>query len=182
MGLSITGSRVEWILFHWQISRSVYNQNGMEQYLRKQLQGGVFKNVPLARSLAMSKVRGRGNRTTETRLRYALVRAGISGWELHANLPGRPDFYFRKQKFAIFVDGCFWHGCARCGHIPHTNKAFWVAKIERNQFRARRWNRQLRNLRISVLHIWECQLNRDLPNVMRRLTSKLYRRKQLRAA
>jgi DNA mismatch endonuclease (patch repair protein) len=138
--------------------------------LSRKLRGGIFSNVPSARSHTMSKIRGKGNRTTEVRLRYALVRAGISGWKMHATMDGRPDFYFADHKLALFVDGCFWHGCIHCGHIPHTNRAFWRAKIARNRMRARRWDRKLRAQGVVVRHIWECQLKNDLTRVMRRLT------------
>ena len=111
----------------------------MERHLRKMLKGGTFKNVSPARSLAMSKIRGRGNLTTEVPLRYAMVKAGISGWRMHPVLPGRPDFFFLPSQSCIFVDGCFWHGCPRCGHIPRTRSQFWRAKIDRNQQRAAKW-------------------------------------------
>src|SRR4051812_44966339 len=108
----------------------------MEKCLRKKLPGGVFRDVPVKRSVAMGLIRGKGNRTTELPLRLALVRNGVRDWNLHvAELPGKPDFYFPKQQLAVFVDGCFWHGCARCGHIPKTNSSFWGAKIERNRER-----------------------------------------------
>jgi DNA mismatch endonuclease, patch repair protein len=141
----------------------------MERYLRKKLSGGAFINVPVSRSRAMARIRGKGNHTTEGRLRFALVQAGISGWCLHASLAGRPDFYFKNHDLALFVDGCFWHGCSRCGHIPRTNRAFWQAKIERNRVRARRWDRKLRRQGIMVRHIWECQLKKDLKRVVTRL-------------
>src|SRR5688500_15793960 len=97
----------------------------MEKLLRETLPGGQFLNVPKVRSRAMSAIRGKNNRSTEIKFRMALVRAGISGWSIHENLPGRPDVYFSGARVAVFLDGCFWHGCARCGHIPKTNSLFW---------------------------------------------------------
>lgn len=149
----------------------------MERYLRLKLRGGGFGKVPLHRSRAMGKIRGKNNRTTEIRLRYALVRAGIAGWCLHPPMPGRPDFYFVQEKIAIFVDGCFWHGCPRCGHIPKTNREFWRAKIERNQERALKWDRLLRNDKILVLHMWECDLKHSLASFMTKLKIQLERRR-----
>lgn len=121
----------------------------------------------------MGKIRGKGNRTTEVRLRLGLVRTAISGWCLHPELPGRPDFFFWNQKVAVFVDGCFWHGCPRCGHIPRTNRAFWRAKIERNQNRGRRWDRLLNRRGISVLHIWECDLKDNLHLIVEKISKLL---------
>ena len=149
----------------------------MEKYLRLKLRGGVFRNVSEKRSAAMGKVRGKGNRTTEMRLRYALVRAGISGWRLHVPIPGRPDFYFYKQKIAIFVDGCFWHGCPKCGHIPKVNRAFWRAKIERNRERAQKWDRLLSRQGIRARHVWECELKRAPEVFIQKLVYVLKKRK-----
>jgi DNA mismatch endonuclease (patch repair protein) len=148
----------------------------MEKYLRLKLRGGVFKDVPLKRSAAMGKVRGKGNRTTEVRLRYALVGAGISGWRLHAELPGRPDFYFAGQKVALFVDGCFWHGCPKCGHIPKVNRAFWRAKIERNKERSDKWDQILKRQGVLTRHIWECDLKRTPQLFVQKLVRILERR------
>jgi DNA mismatch endonuclease (patch repair protein) len=148
----------------------------MEKYLRLKLRGGKFSRVEPARSATMGKIRGKNNRTTEVRLRFALVRAGIRGWRLHASIPGRPDFYFSRQKIAIFVDGCFWHGCPRCGHIPRTNQAFWRAKIERNRERAVKWNRLLRKDEVKVFHLWECEIPDKLSVFMRKLEKTLEER------
>src|SRR2546423_7663451 len=107
----------------------------MERRLRATLPKGEFESVPESRSRAMGRVRSKGNRTTEEALRFGLVRAGIRGWTMHAEMVGTPDFFFTRQKLAVFVDGCFWHGCPICGHVPVTNRPFWKAKISRNQRR-----------------------------------------------
>ncbi|MGH9905441.1 MAG: very short patch repair endonuclease [Pyrinomonadaceae bacterium] len=107
----------------------------------------------------MSAIRGRHTKSTEIRLRMALVRAGLTGWKLHfSTLPGKPDIYFPKRNVAVFVDGCFWHGCRSCGHIPKTNQAFWEAKIRSNSERDRRNKRKLSSAGISVVRIWEHSL------------------------
>ncbi len=104
----------------------------------------------------MAAVRSRDNKTTERRLRSALVRAGISGWKLRPpGVLGSPDIGFPKRRLAIFVDGCFWHGCPRCGHYPTTNRPFWRAKVERNRWRDRRNTRNLRAAGWRVLRVWE---------------------------
>jgi len=131
----------------------------MERRLRAKLPGGRFKNVPAVRSRVMSAVRGCGNRTTEIKLRFELVRAGICGWTMHdRDLPGRPDFFFVKERIAIFVDGCFWHGCRKCGHIPRTRSLFWGAKIRGNRQRDRDAEAALRARGIIPLRFWEHQL------------------------
>lgn len=70
----------------------------------------------------------------------------------------RPDFVFRRQKLAVFVDGCFWHGCPRHATWPVSRAAFWRAKLLGNQARDRLTNRVLRRHGWRVLRIWEHNL------------------------
>ena len=107
------------------------------------------------RSEIMSAIRSVGNRTTEQAVASAFRRNGVKGWRRHANLPGKPDFVFRTQRLAIFVDGCFWHNCPKHGHIPKTNRKYWRKKLERNQERDRAANRELRKRGWRVLRLWE---------------------------
>jgi len=108
----------------------------------------------------MSRIRGKGNEKTELRLARLMRAASIGGWRRHSPIPGRPDFSFRRQKVAVFVDGCFWHGCPRCFRLPKQNRAFWKAKIEGNRKRDRSVNGRLRRLGWKVLRIRECQLKK----------------------
>jgi len=128
----------------------------MEKSLRKKLQDGVFIGLTPTRSRMMSSVKPRGNRSTEMRLRFALVRFGITGWCLHPKrMIGNPDIFFPKQRVAIFVDGCFWHGCPTCGHIPRTNRPFWEEKLRATGSRDRKNTIALRKKGIRVLRFWE---------------------------
>jgi len=128
----------------------------VEARLRALLPGGTFSGVAAERSRRMAAVRGKGNYTTEVRARAMLVAAGFRGWCMHpTDVDGRPDFYFPLERLAIFIDGCFWHGCPRCGHVPKTNSVFWAAKIARNRARDRNVVRALRRQDIAVLRIWE---------------------------
>lgn len=84
----------------------------------------------------------------------------------------KPDFVFQKPKVALFVDGCFWHGCPRHGTKPKTNAKFWRNKIATNQARDRRVNSALRKRGWSVVRIWEHELRRkDEAKLIRRLKS-----------
>jgi DNA mismatch endonuclease (patch repair protein) len=131
----------------------------MERILKSTLKNGCFDNVTPERSRIMSSIRSKRNKSTELALRMALVRAKIRGWVLHPNeIPGRPDFFFPKKRLAIFVDGCFWHGCHRCGHVPRTNRSFWALKIKRNQSRDLANNKKLRRTGTCVLRFWEHEL------------------------
>jgi DNA mismatch endonuclease (patch repair protein) len=67
----------------------------------------------------------------------------------------RPDFVFRSQRLAVFVDGCFFHGCPKHATWPKNNAAFWRAKIEGNIARDRLQNRLLRRAGWRALRIWE---------------------------
>ena len=110
------------------------------------------------RSWVMSRIRGKGNEKTEVRLAKLMRAEGIRGWSRHLSIPGRPDFAFKKQKVAVFVDGCFWHGCPRCFRLPKQNRAFWKAKIEGNRRRDRSVNGRLGRLGWKVIRIRECRL------------------------
>jgi DNA mismatch endonuclease (patch repair protein) len=70
----------------------------------------------------------------------------------------RPDFVFRKSRTAIFVDGCFWHGCPRHATWPAHRAAWWRRKIEGNKKRDRLVNRTLRRAGWKVVRIWEHEL------------------------
>ena len=82
----------------------------------------------------------------------------ITGWRRHFPVPGRPDFAFPRSKVALFIDGCFWHGCSRCNRTPHSSRAFWQGKIERNKKRDASVSRQLRKNGWKVARIKECEL------------------------
>lgn len=124
------------------------------------------------RSEMMSRVRGKGNKTTEQRLIQVFQANGITGWRRGSKLPGKPDFVFPKLKTAVFVDGCFWHGCPRHATQPKTNAKFWGNKIATNQARDRRVNRALRARGWFVMRIWEHELSRKSePRLLRRLST-----------
>lgn len=142
----------------------------MEKFLRNQLENGIFAGVPVTRSQTMSAIRGKNNRSTEMPIRMGLVRRGISGWKQHPNnVSGRPDFWFDTLKLAIFIDGCFWHGCPSCGHVPKTNSNFWTAKIARNRERDKETDKQLRSLGYHVLRFWEHDVNTRIDRCLNKI-------------
>lgn len=112
------------------------------------------------RSERMSRVRGQRNNSTELRLIALMRQYHVVGWRRGIALPGKPDFVFRAEKLAVFVDGCFWHGCARHGRMPKSRVAFWRAKLLRNAERDRSISRTLRTAGWTVMRIWECALSR----------------------
>ncbi len=124
------------------------------------------------RSAVMARIRGAGNKDTELRLIVRMRSAGITGWRRNHPLFGRPDFVFPKLRLALFVDGCFWHGCPIHATQPRQNARFWREKIARNQARDRLVNRTLRARGWKVLRIWEHELTKKRE---RRLLARLRR-------
>jgi DNA mismatch endonuclease (patch repair protein) len=112
------------------------------------------------RSQIMSRVRGKGNKATEIALIALLRRLRISGWRRGARIFGKPDFVFPKHRLAIFVDGCFWHGCPKHGTQPTSNRTFWKAKLARNKTRDTLVKRTLTQQGWRVLRIWQHDLSR----------------------
>ena len=122
------------------------------------------------RSEVMSRIRSRGNKKTELALVKLFRQHGIIGWRRNQNVFGKPDFLFRRNRLALFVDGCFWHGCPKCYRRPRSNKKFWDEKVARNKARDRRVNRELRKLDWRVARIWEHELKRKKePALLRRI-------------
>jgi DNA mismatch endonuclease, patch repair protein len=109
-----------------------------------------------------------GNRKRDTRpelaLRSELHRRGLR-YRIDARpvegLRCRADIVFRRQKVAVFVDGCFWHGCPEHGTSPKTNAAYWSAKIARNVERDRLNEVKLSDAGWIVIRVWEHELPKD---------------------
>jgi DNA mismatch endonuclease, patch repair protein len=110
------------------------------------------------RSAVMSRIRGHGNKATELALMKLLRHHRITGWRRKQPIFGKPDFIFRKSKVALFVDGCFWHGCPKHYNIPVGNREFWKNKYAVNRARDRRVNRVLRKDGWRIIRIWEHDL------------------------
>ncbi len=79
------------------------------------------------------------------------------------------DFVFRKQRTAVFVDGCFWHGCPKHATKPVNNREFWKKKLAGNKIRDRVVNQTLRRSGWCVLRIWECDLAKRPETCIRRI-------------
>ncbi|MDI6774519.1 MAG: very short patch repair endonuclease [Verrucomicrobiota bacterium] len=126
---------------------------------------------PPIRSRVMAQVRSHGNRTTEIALIRLLRRHGIKGWRRGSPLRGRPDFVFRARHIAVFVDGCFWHGCPRHCRMPASRRKYWTTKIACNRARDTETNRVLRKGGWHVLRVWEHEIQGD--QLPRRLTTTL---------
>jgi DNA mismatch endonuclease (patch repair protein) len=121
----------------------------------------------LTKSEQMARVRNRGT-SSELRLRMLLRNHGLR-YILRRKLPGSPDLVIPSGKVAVFVDGCFWHGCPRHYRAPATNIKFWREKVQRNMARDTRVDSELRTLGWRVVRVWDHELKRDVRKVLGRI-------------
>ena len=132
--------------------------------------------TPEKRSEVMSRIRGRGNRDTELKLAKLFRQHHVTGWRRQqkikvAELTVHPDFIFPGFHVAVFVDGCFWHGCPKHSKIPATNRDFWVAKLSANKVRDKFVNRVMRRAGWRVVRIWEHDLKKQPEKCIRKVCS-----------
>lgn len=91
----------------------------------------------------------------EVAFRHELHRRGLRFRVGVKGLPGTPDIVFTRAKVAIFMDGCFWHGCAEHYTAPKNNAEWWATKLAANRSRDRRVDDELIVLGWLPVHIWE---------------------------
>ena len=107
------------------------------------------------RSAVMSRIRGHGNKDTELALVKVFRVHRITGWRRNQTHFGKPDFVFPRLRVAVFVGGCFWHGCPEHATMPRNNRTFWAKKLAANKARDRLVSRTLRSAGWRVVRIWE---------------------------
>lgn len=100
----------------------------------------------------------RSDTKPELSLRRTLYRRGHR-YRVQFSVNGLPrrrvDIAFPGPKLAVFVDGCFWHGCPDHCVVPKANREWWLWKFQRNAERDRDTDRRLNELGWTVLRIWE---------------------------
>jgi len=125
------------------------------------------------RSFNMSRIRSKNTRP-EIRLKEILISHGLGDFIMQPkDVQGHPDFYFPDRKSALFVDGCFWHGCKQCYKEPETNKKFWCKKIKSNINRDKMVNKKLFKLGVSVIRLSEHELKQNESLVLKKIKNKL---------
>jgi DNA mismatch endonuclease, patch repair protein len=98
----------------------------------------------------------------EVAFRKALWHAGARGYRINSKLPGRPDLVFPGLRIAIFVHGCFWHGCPVCSPpAPKANAEFWAYKLSENRSRDASVEERLTAEGWEVLIVWEHEIRPD---------------------
>src|SRR2546422_3219607 len=111
----------------------------------------------------MQAIHSKNTKSTERRFRAILAAKGIGHWKsTKADLPGKPDIVFPDGKLAVFLDGCFWHGCTKCCRRPRSHKTYWDSKLATNAARDKRNTGDLLALGWDVLRFWEHDI-RDQP-------------------
>ena len=110
------------------------------------------------RSKVMAAIRSRGNKETEIRLLAIFKQRRITGWRRHLPMVGTPDFAFRTQRVAVFVDGCFWHGCPAHSRLPKSNQEYWRRKLLKNKLRDQAVDAELRRRGWYVVRLWQHDL------------------------
>jgi len=127
----------------------------------------------------------RANRGKDTRpelaLRACLHRNGLRFYKdrrlvLQPGRKVRPDIVFSRLRLAVFVDGCFWHGCREHRTIPASNVEFWTAKIEATRRRDLAQTEWLEAAGWTVLRIWEHDATADAVNRVTHAVSILKQR------
>lgn len=126
------------------------------------------------RSERMGLIRSK-NTKVEWKLRKLLWKNGLRGYRVHTKLIGRPDLYFAKQKLAVFIDGCFWHGCPHCYVQPKSNKSYWIPKIAGNKQRDKTVNKLLKEQEIKVIRMWEHEVNKKVQKCYNNIVKALNR-------
>src|SRR5215211_8176900 len=108
----------------------------------------------------MARVKGK-NTSPERILRSALWRNGLR-YRLDYKVPaGRPDIVFPGPKVAVFVDGCFWHGCPAHYSRPRSQQEFWSEKLAANVERDRRQTLELESRGWRVVRVWEHEISSE---------------------
>ena len=121
---------------------------------------GKLKAPPPSSDAALSRMKAAKPKDTapEITLRSEIHRRGFRyrvDTKPLKELNRRADIVFRPTKVAVFVDGCFWHGCPEHGTWPKANAEFWEVKIKRNQKRDVDTNRRLEEAGWKVVRVWE---------------------------
>lgn len=109
----------------------------------------------------MSRV-GQRDTGAEIIFRKFLWANGIRGYRTNARVLGKPDLYFTPRKFAVFIDGCFWHKCPVCKSVPSSNKNYWLPKLKNNAVRDKKTTKLLREQKVKVLRLWEHEIKENL--------------------
>ncbi len=122
------------------------------------------KETAASRSRQMSRIKSK-NTGPEKVLRSSLWQRGLR-YRIHAKTPaGRPDVVFPGSRVAVFIDGCYWHGCPEHYVRPRSRLEFWDGKLQENVDRDLRQTEALKEAGWLVLRFWEHEVFTSLQDV-----------------
>jgi DNA mismatch endonuclease (patch repair protein) len=162
---SVRGSRV---FGHWSLGTRVPRFDYDAPTVALRMSHARFSQTPDATRRRMKRVRRRDT-PGEVAIRKRLWASGLRYRVDVEPVPGmgrRADIVFRRARLAVFVDGCFWHGCPDHGSIPSTNGAWWRMKIQANALRDADTSRRLSSGGWRVIRIWEHEDPVDAANAV----------------
>ena len=131
--------------------------------------------MSLTRSEQMARIRS-SNTTPELLLRRGVWATGLR-FRLKVGTPfGMPDLVFKKARVAVFVDGCFWHGCPEHYLRPKSRPEYWSTKLSSNVNRDRRQTTALEAAGWRVCRLWEHEVVENLPEAVERVLEAIRHR------
>ncbi|MEK6985508.1 MAG: very short patch repair endonuclease [Candidatus Thermoplasmatota archaeon] len=137
------------------------------------------KVTPAVRSRIMSRIRGKDTKP-ELALRRSLHSIGVR-YRVHSRqVVGTPDIAHAGARVAVFVDGCFWHGCPHHYRVPSSRVEFWTGKLSRNKARRHAVLRKLKSQDWLVLQYWECEVRAKPAKLAKAISRSVKSRRQRR--
>lgn len=128
----------------------------------------------------MSRIKGRDT-GPELSLRHCVWALGLRYRLQYRIGRTRPDMVFVGAKLAVFVDGCFWHGCPLHSTMPKNNREFWEQKLRRNRERDAETTKQLEAESWRVLRIWEHEIEASAAHCAQRIAAMLGKTEESKA-
>jgi DNA mismatch endonuclease (patch repair protein) len=124
------------------------------------------------RSRNMAHIKSK-NTSPELLVRRKLFSLGYR-YRIHYKLPGKPDIVFPRNKIAIFINGCFWHGHnCKVDHKPKSNINYWEKKIANNRVRDAINICKIKTMKWKILTIWECQIQNNFRSYTKKIVKYL---------
>lgn len=115
------------------------------------------------RSEIMSRIRAKDTKLERDFLKELSAvshRAGHRYRKHYTGLKGKPDIAFPAKKIAVFIDGCFWHGCPQHSRVPLSNVSYWKTKLVRNKKRDKETARHAKESGWRIIRFWEHQVKK----------------------
>ena len=125
------------------------------------------------RSKVMSSIKGKN--TMPERILGGVVDRRIIRFQ--PNILGKPDYGNKRRKIAVFVDGCFWHGCPVCYKEPASNKDYWSSKLLRNKRHDEEVTNTLKKEGYRVFRFMEHEIRQNPNNCAQALKEAISLRK-----